>query len=134
MKTLGLSPSTPKLESRWKNLIWPTIRNEVDVDTVRRQGMLPTHQCPGILGIIFLALLLSNVRGTWLSAQWRSEAKEPPPIPLGETFTAKLTDRLPIHVWPVGRWIFYVLAVLQTGAILLAFVAATRSLSSGGLE
>lgn len=183
METLGLSPSTPKPENRLKNLFWPTIRNEVDVDHIGRQGfwiclvvslftmainvvlgarlvglfelaffllggigvrqrsriaaiavfsayllmtlegMRITHQGPGVIGIIFLALLLANVRGTWLSAQRRNEATDPPPIPLSETLSDKLTDQLPIYVWPLGQWVFCVLAVLQLGALLLALFA-----------
>src|SRR5258708_14698700 len=37
METLGLTPSR-KADSMWRNLLWPTIRTEVDVDQVGRQG------------------------------------------------------------------------------------------------
>ena len=39
MQTLGLSESTPRTESRWRALFWPTIRNEGDLDYVTRQGL-----------------------------------------------------------------------------------------------
>jgi hypothetical protein len=32
MQTLGLSESTPRTESRWRALFWPTIRNDDDFD------------------------------------------------------------------------------------------------------
>ena len=38
MQTLGLSDSTPRTESRWRALFWPTIRNAGDFDYVTRQG------------------------------------------------------------------------------------------------
>jgi len=38
MQTLGLAESTPRTESRWRALFWPTIRNEVDFDYITRQG------------------------------------------------------------------------------------------------
>jgi putative methionine-R-sulfoxide reductase with GAF domain len=38
MQTLGLSESTPRTESRWRALLWPTIRNEGDFDYITRQG------------------------------------------------------------------------------------------------
>jgi hypothetical protein len=38
MQTLGLSESTPRTESRWRALFWPTIRNEGDFDYITRQG------------------------------------------------------------------------------------------------
>ncbi|HEV2688810.1 MAG TPA: hypothetical protein VGV35_09655 [Bryobacteraceae bacterium] len=77
----------------------------------------------GILRIVALALLLANVRGTWLSASWRREATEPPPVPLNETFWDKLSDRLPIVLWPKTRWLFYVLAVLENVLLMVALFA-----------
>src|ERR1700732_4864042 len=38
MQILGLSDSPPRTESRLKTLFWPTIRNDVDLDTVTTQG------------------------------------------------------------------------------------------------
>jgi hypothetical protein len=38
VQTLGISDSTPKPENRLKALLWPTIRNETDVDYVTSQG------------------------------------------------------------------------------------------------
>lgn len=37
METLGLTPSR-KADSIWRNLFWPAIRTEVDVDQIGRQG------------------------------------------------------------------------------------------------
>jgi len=39
MQTLGLSDSTPRTESRWRALFWPTIRNAGDLDYATRQGL-----------------------------------------------------------------------------------------------
>jgi hypothetical protein len=39
MQTLGLSDSTPRTESRWRALLWPTIRNEGDFDYITTQGL-----------------------------------------------------------------------------------------------
>jgi len=183
MQTLGLSESTPKTEERLKNLFWPSIRNEVDVDYLGRQGywicfgvavvtlafnlftgsvwggifestffflggvgvrarsrfaaiavfcayllsalllQRLTGQGFGILRIIFLALLLANIRGTWLSAMWRTSATEPPPMPLDKTIWDKLSDRLPIFLWPKTKWILYVMAVLENAALVFALFA-----------
>ena len=38
VQTLGLSDSTPRTESRWRALLWPTIHNEGDFDYITRQG------------------------------------------------------------------------------------------------
>jgi hypothetical protein len=76
----------------------------------------------GVASIFFLALLLANIRGTWLAARWRATATEPPPLPLTETFMDRVCNRLPVLVWPVGRGIFYPLAVLETAGLLLTWM------------
>ena len=38
MQQLGLSDSTPRTESRFRNLFWPTIRNDGDLDYLTEQG------------------------------------------------------------------------------------------------
>ena len=80
-----------------------------------------------VLRIAFLALLLANIRGTWLSATWRPLATEPPPVPLTKTIWDKFSGTLPIYVWPAGRWVFYVLAVVEI-LILLAALVIPKSL------
>jgi hypothetical protein len=178
METLGLTPSR-KADSIWRNLLWPTIRTEVDVDQVGRQGFWLcvilaaftlvfaligglyisgigeaafyllggmgvrqrsriaavvlfstyllsaiavfklTGRGPGFVGVIFLALLFANVRGTLLSAKWRPDATEPPPIRLTTTLGDRIADQLPIHVWPIGQWFFLALAFLEIGLLLM---------------
>src|SRR5436190_23029878 len=39
MQTLGLADSTPRTESRWRALLWPTIGNDGDFDYVTAQGL-----------------------------------------------------------------------------------------------
>lgn len=183
MQTLGISDSTPRTEGRLKNLFWPSIRNEVDVDYLGRQGLWVcflvaaftllgslftgtilasllevlffflagvgvrsrsrfaaiavfsayllstlvlqrlTGQGIGVVRIMFLALLLANIRSTWLSSTWRTEAIEPPPLPLNETFLDKLSDRMPLYLWPKTKWVLYVLAVLENAALLFELFA-----------
>lgn len=177
MQILGLADSTPKPEPRAKTLLWPTVRNETDVDQVARQGfwlcfgiailtlIVAAFQGPavfiieifeasffflsgvgirmrsrfaaiaafsvyfaasffssgfGILRIVGVALLLANVRGTWLSARWRSSQTEPPPVPLNTTIGDKLADRLPIVIWPWARFVYYAAAATE---IILVIVA-----------
>src|SRR6266581_793831 len=38
MQQLGLSDTTPRTESRFRNLFWPTIRNDGDLDYLTEQG------------------------------------------------------------------------------------------------
>ena len=59
MQTLGLSDSTPRPEGRLKSLLWPTIRNEGDLDYVTRQGF---WVCQAVaVATIFGGLALGNL-------------------------------------------------------------------------
>ena len=58
----------------------------------------------GIVRIICLGLLLSNVRGTLLAAQWAVSKTEPPPTPRSGTFVEWFTDVMPRKVWPIGQF------------------------------
>ena len=178
METLNISGSAPRSENRLKTLFWPSLENEVDVDTVTRQGfwlcvvvavgstvfsaisgqvfagivdgsffllagmgvrrqsiaaavgalvvyslttviLLKLGQF-GVARIFMMALLLSNVRGIWLSAKFRAVATEPPPLPMESSWRERFSDRLPMAVWPWGRWVFYALLPLMLlGATLI---------------
>lgn len=73
-----------------------------------------------IARIIFMALLLANVRGSWLAATWQEQPDaDEPPIRLSQTFTDKISDQLPGAIWPVARFVFYPLAAVEFGAVLL---------------
>jgi len=184
MQTLGLSDSTPRSESRLKSLFWPTIRNEVDLDTVTTQGFWIcwlvgliglamsivggfsslffglagafesvfyllagigvrmrsrvaavsafaayllsgivlqkyTHNGFGLPRILFLALLLANVRGIQQSASWPKPEPGDAPVRLDETLRDKLVDQLPAFLWPKARILFYVLATVELLLLLL---------------
>jgi hypothetical protein len=82
----------------------------------------------GIGRVIFAALLLANARGTWLSSRWRASQTEPPPLPLSETILDKFSDRLPIAIWPAGRYLYYVLAALEFGLIITAISGSSGPL------
>jgi hypothetical protein len=184
MQTLGLSDSTPRTESRWRALLWPTIRNDGDFDYVTTQGfwicfivaamtlaLSPfngslfwgvfesgfyflagigvrqrsrvaavtafsayflsavalqryTGNGFGILRIIFLALLFANIRGNWVSARWVTDSESAvSPARLNQTIGDKLSDQLPMFLWPKLRFVFYVLAAAEIGLLLLSLFA-----------
>jgi hypothetical protein len=63
--------------------------------------LLDALLAPGVVRIILSALLLSNLRATWIAANWRPESEEAVlPPRLNETFTDKLADQLPPWFWP----------------------------------
>lgn len=75
----------------------------------------------GVVSIFFLALLVSNVRATWLAKRLAIEQglqqRDPRALP---NTTSVFTDVLPRHIWPAGRWLYYGLAVLMlTGLVSL---------------
>lgn len=74
---------------------------------------------PGILKVFLTALLLSNLRATWIASRWKSEAGEAAmPIRLGNTWGDKFADKLPLWLWPKIRIPFYVFS----GAFLLFII------------
>jgi hypothetical protein len=84
----------------------------------------------GVVSIFFLALLLSNVRATWLAKRFASEQIALQQSGPGTVATPQsvFTDVLPRVIWPIGRWIYYVLAVLMFfGVAVLLFRTPTGS-------
>ena len=73
--------------------------------------------------VIFLALLLANVRATWISSRLLSDSGEILPPRLGKTLGDKVVDRLPQILWPRLRWLFYVLLGVLILGVLLVLVA-----------
>lgn len=74
----------------------------------------------GVVRIIFMALLLSNLRATWIASRWKPESEEAAlPIRLSETLGDKLADQLPMWLWPKLRIPYY---IFSAGFIVLVFV------------
>ncbi|WP_420238064.1 hypothetical protein ACOBR2_00200 [Telmatobacter bradus] len=76
-------------------------------------GQLASGHMLNILSIIISAVLLSNVRATYLASRWKPAAEgEDLPMRFNETFRDKLVDQLPSHAWPFLKYPFYLLALL----------------------
>ena len=66
--------------------------------------------------LVGLALLLTNLRGALLIRKWKSDVRrqedfEYAPSRQNETWRDKLVDQMPLRVWPLGKAIFYALAL-----------------------
>jgi|HubBroStandDraft_4_1064222.scaffolds.fasta_scaffold95906_2 hypothetical protein len=77
-----------------------------------------------VIRLIFSALLLSNIRGIWLSSRWEKTAEgEAAPPRLNQTIFDKLSDQLPPRIWPAAKWVFGFVAAIEI-ALLLMFLTA----------
>jgi len=89
--------------------------------------LLDTLFSPGVVRILFSALLLSNLRATWIAAKWQpgSEDSVLPPR-FSETWTDKFRDVLPARLWPKMRIAYYVFSaaylVLSVVGILMVLL------------
>jgi hypothetical protein len=83
---------------------------------------------PGVvvIRVIIIALLLSNLRATWIAAGWKPDSEEAAlPPRLGETLSDKLVDKWPAFIWPKVKWLYYIfsfafLALVVAGLIVMA--------------
>jgi hypothetical protein len=81
-----------------------------------------TVTSPGIVKVFLAALLLSNLRATWIASRWKPDSNEAAmPIRMTETWGDRFADRLPQWLWPKVRIVYYVLSL----CLLLLAVAGT---------
>ncbi len=82
-----------------------------------------TRHMPGIIDVIIEGLLLANIRGTYIASQWKKRA-DPSEFPdrLNTLFWDKVVDQIPQKVWPVGRYIFFVVGLFYLALLLLSTV------------
>jgi hypothetical protein len=75
---------------------------------------------PSVLRILIGALLLSNLRATWIASRWKPGTEESAlPPRLNETLGDKFADRLPQWLWPKMRIPYYIFS----GCVLLITAA-----------
>jgi hypothetical protein len=87
------------------------------VDTVFLGAGLLT--AGGVIRIILLGLLLSNLRATWVASRWQPDSEDATlPPRLADTWGDKLSDQSPMWLWPKIRIFYYVFS-----ACFLAFIA-----------
>lgn len=74
---------------------------------------------PGVVRILFAALLLSNLRATWIASRWKPDAEESflPPR-LNESWADKFRDTFPAWLWPKTRIVYY---IFSGGFLILVF-------------
>jgi cobalamin synthase len=80
------------------------------------------RQFPGIVSVVISALLLANIRATWLAATSQFSREAFDRDRLNSTFLDKLTDQWPAKLWPVLQWLFWILFAGE--ALLVAILFA----------
>jgi len=85
----------------------------------------------GVVRIIITALLISNLRATWIASGWKPDSEEAAlPPRMGETFTDKLADKWPAFVWPKIKWLYYIFSfaylVLVVGGLIIMKLRGIR--------
>ncbi len=80
-----------------------------------------------VLRVIIMALLLSNLRATWIAARWQTGSDEAAlPVRLDDTWMDKLANKWPSWVWPKIRVVYYIfsiglLVLFGLGLVAMAF-------------
>lgn len=90
------------------------------IDTLFMVYLVPFGSPSWILRVAITALLLSNLRATWIASKWEptSEQAALPPR-FGETLSDKFADLWPAWVWPKVRIFYYIFAL---GLLLLVSI------------
>jgi hypothetical protein len=81
----------------------------------------------GVVRIIVNALLLSNLRATWIAAGWKPDSEEAAlPPRFGDTFFDKFADKWPAWIWPKVKWVYYIFSfgflVLVVAGLVITFI------------
>lgn len=75
--------------------------------------------------LIFTAVLLANLRATWIASAWQPGSQEAVlPARLSETLGDKLSDQLPLWLWPKVQILYYIFSACL---LLLASIGAVMS-------
>jgi hypothetical protein len=90
---------------------WPAAAFVFSIFFLNLLGDLAQGHLPGALSIIGAAVLLSNLRATFLASEWRPAAEgEDRPTRFNESFRDKLADQLPTKAWPLLQIPYFGLA------------------------
>jgi hypothetical protein len=67
---------------------------------------------PSLVRVAIAAVLFSNLRATWIASRWNPDSAEATSPPrLADTWSDKLSDALPMWLWPNIRIPFYVFSL-----------------------
>jgi hypothetical protein len=82
------------------------------IDTLASFKLLMASPGMIVLRAIITALLLSNLRATWISARWKADSEEAAvPLRLDDTLSDKFANKWPSWLWPKIRIVYYIFSV-----------------------
>jgi hypothetical protein len=82
---------------------------------------------PSAVRVGVAAVLVSNLRATWIASTWNPESSEATPPPrLADTWSDKFSDAMPMWLWPNVRISFYVFSVAFLMLNVLGLVIILR--------
>jgi hypothetical protein len=94
------------------------------IDTLASFKLLMASPGMIVLRGIITALLLSNLRATWIAANWKPGADDAAmPMRLSDTLTDKFANDWPTWIWPKLKLVYYILSIgwlLLVGLVLMA--------------
>jgi hypothetical protein len=77
----------------------------------------------GVVRVIIIALLFSNLRATWIAGNWKPDSEEAAlPPRMGETFFDKLVDKWPAFIWPKVKIVYYIYSFLFLTVVVAALI------------
>lgn len=77
----------------------------------------------GVVRVIVIALLFSNLRATWIADHWKPESEEAAlPPRFSETFFDKFVDRCPAFIWPKVKIVYYIFSFVYLALIVAGLV------------
>ncbi|HEY3971473.1 MAG TPA: hypothetical protein VGM18_00630 [Candidatus Sulfotelmatobacter sp.] len=83
----------------------------------------------GVVRVIIVALLFSNLRATWIAGNWKPDSEEAAlPPRMGDTFSDKFSDQWPAFIWPKVKVLYYIFSVGYLALVVAGLiVTALRS-------
>ncbi|HEX4155850.1 MAG TPA: hypothetical protein VHY48_09565 [Acidobacteriaceae bacterium] len=86
---------------------------------------------PGLLDIAITAILIGNIRGTYVASSWQAKGDpEVFPSRMNTTFFDWLVDQIPAKLWPKGRYVFFLVSAVYGVLLTLGTVALLHRLAS----
>lgn len=77
----------------------------------------------GVVRVIIIALLFSNLRATWIAGNWKPDSEEAAlPPRMGETFFDKLVDKWPAFIWPKVKIVYYIYSFLFLTVVVASLI------------